>query len=164
MTDELATSLATGPHCLLSALVGSWAGATRTWFTPGEFADESEATGTVRVILGGRFVVHEYRGSLVGEVMEGHAPVGFHIARNRFICAWVDSVHNGTSVMLSEGEPGVTDAISVLGSYDVAGGPPWSWRTTMSQPLADELVISHFNIPPGGDEYLGVETQYQRVV
>jgi hypothetical protein len=26
-----------------------------------------------------------------------------------------------------------------------------------------ELVISHFNIPPGHDEYLGVETRYRRV-
>ena len=65
--------------------------------------------------------------------------------------------------MLSQGEPGVTGKISVLGSYDVADGPPWGWRTMYAQPSPDELVISHFNIPPEGNEYLGVETRYTRV-
>jgi len=164
MTDDaLAASLAAGPHALLASLIGDWTGTTQTWFMPSEPKDESAITGTVRSILDGRFVVHEYRGSLAGEAMEGQATLGFHIAANRFVCAWVDSVHNGTAVMLSEGEPDVTDAISVLGSYGDDDGPPWGWRTTFAQPSADELVISHFNIPPGSDEYLGVETRYRRV-
>jgi len=163
MTDELSASLAAGPHALLAPLIGDWTGTTQTWFTPGELAEESETTGSVRSILGGLFVVHEYRGSLAGDFLEGQATLGFHIAANRFVCAWVDSVHNGTAVMLSEGEPGATDAISVLGSYDGGDGPQWGWRTTFAQPSGDELVISHFNIPPGGDEYLGVETRYRRV-
>lgn len=167
MTDTadvaLAASLAAGPHAQLAAFVGTWAGPTQTWFTPGEPANESLTSGTVRAILGGCFVVHEYRASVDGQEMEGQATLGFDIARNRFVCAWVDSFHNGTAVMFSEGEPGVTDEISVLSHYDVAGGPPWGWRTTFAQPSLDELVVSHFNVPPEGEEYLGVETRYRRV-
>ena len=164
MTDDaLAASIATGPHRLLEGLVGSWAGTTRTWFMPGELADESETTGLVRAILGGRFVAHEYRGSLAGDEMEGHAVLGFDVAPARFVCAWVDSVHTGTAVMLSEGEAAVTDTISVLGSYDAGVGPKWGWRTIFAQPSADELLVSHFNVPSGGEEYLGVETRYHRV-
>jgi hypothetical protein len=163
VTDELSASLASGPHGLVAGLIGDWAGTTQTWFMPGELADTSETTGTVRSIMDGRFVVHEYRGSLAGEAMEGQATLGFHIAENRFVCAWVDSAHNGTADTLSDGRPGETEAISVLGSYDGGEGLPWGWRTTFAQPSPDELVISHFNIPPGGDEYLGVETRYRRV-
>jgi len=163
VTDELAASLAAGPHALLAGLVGDWAGTTRTWFTASELADESATAGSVRAVLAGRFVIHEYSGTLMGEELEGQATVGFDVARYRFVCAWVDGAHNGTAVMLSEGEPGVTDAISVLGSYDVGEGPHWGWRTTFEQPSADALVIAHFNIPPGGDEYIGVETSYARI-
>ena len=85
--DALVASLATGPHARLGALVGEWAGATRTWFTPGELADESETTGAARTILGGRFVVHEYVGSLGGEEMKGQAILGFHLEGDRFVCA-----------------------------------------------------------------------------
>ncbi|MDH4104142.1 MAG: DUF1579 domain-containing protein [Thermoleophilia bacterium] len=163
MTDELASSLATGPHAVLGALVGDWAGLTRTWFRPGDLADESATAGTVRPVLAGRFVVHEYAGTLMDEAMEGVATLGFDIAENRFVCAWVDSVHTGTAVMLSVGEPGATDTISVLGAYDAGDGSQWGWRTTVVQPSHDELVVSHFNIPAGADEYLGVETRYRRV-
>ena len=163
MTDELSNSLASGPHALLAGLIGGWAGMTQTWFMPGELGDESETTGTVRAVLDGRFVVHEYRGSLAGETMEGRATLGFDIAENRFVCAWIDGVHNGTAILVSEGESGATDGISVLGSYGGDDEPPWGWRTTFRGPSADELVISHFNIPPGGDEFLGVETRYRRV-
>ena len=50
------------------------------------------------------------------------------------MCAWVDSVHNGTAIMVSEGELGATDAISVLGSYGGGDGPPWG-RTTFGRHL-----------------------------
>ena len=73
------------------------------------------------------------------------------------------SVHSSTAILVSEGESGATDGISVLGSYGGDDEPPWGWRTTFRGPSADELVISHFNIPPGGDEFLGVETRYRRV-
>jgi len=161
--DPLAVSLARGPHALLGALVGDWAGTTRTWFRPGELADESSTSGTVRAILGGRFVVQEYRGSIDGEELEGQATIGFDVARNRFVCVWVDSFHTGTAVMLSEGAPGVTDEISVLGHYDAAEGPPWGWRTSLGQSSPDALVVEQFNVPPGGEEYLAVETRYRRV-
>ena len=158
----LEASLASGPHALLAAFVGSWAGTTRTWFEPDELIDESETRGAVRAALGGRFVVHEYLGTLEGETMEGSATLGFDLGRDRFVCAWIDSAHMTTAVMLSLGEPGVRNEVSVLGSYDAPSGPPWGWRTTFSTPSADELVVSHYNVPPEGSEYLGVETRYRR--
>jgi Protein of unknown function (DUF1579) len=162
LTQERITELESGPHELLAGLVGDWEGTTRTWFMPGELGDESETSGRVRPILGGRFVVHEYRGSLAGEGMEGQATLGFHLAESRFVCAWVDSAHNGTAMMILEGDPGAIDTISVLGSYDVGDGSRWGWRSAFAQPSPDELVIAHFNIPAGADEYLGVETRYRR--
>ena len=33
------------------------------------------------------------------------------------VIKWIDSFHTGTAVLLSEGEPGASDAISVLTSY-----------------------------------------------
>lgn len=139
MTDELASSLATGPHAVLGALVGDWAGLTRTWFRPGDLADESATAGTVRPVLAGRFVVHEYAGTLMDEAMDGVATLGFDIAENRFVCAWVDSVHTGTAVMLSAGEPGrptrSRSSAHTTPATDRSGGggrPSYSRLTTSS--------------------------------
>lgn len=162
-TDAFAASLSAGPHALLGALVGGWAGLTRTWFRPGELADESETVGSFEAVLGGRFLVHEYRGAMMGEALEGRATLGFDMSQDRFVCAWVDSFHTGTGLMLSDGKRGVTDTISVLGTYDAGDGSGWGWRTTFAQPTADELVVAHCNLPPGVEEYLAVETRYRRV-
>lgn len=51
---------------------------------------------------------------------------------------------------------------SVLGSYPAGEGPDWGWRTTLEMRGRDNLVISHYNITPGGEESIGVEIDYKR--
>src|SRR4051812_1210651 len=87
-----------GIHKRLEALIGTWTGATKTWFEPNVIADESPMQGTIRPILGGRFLMHEYQGSLNGDLFEGMAIYGFDLANNRFECAWVDTFHMGTAM------------------------------------------------------------------
>lgn len=157
-------SLETGVHKQLQSLTGNWEGTTRTWFEPNVIADESPMKGTIRSILGGRILTHEYQGSLNGEAFEGIAFYAFDIPNNKFQSAWIDSFHMGTGILLSEGNP-TENGFSVLGSY---GGPeipePWGWRTVAE--LADEnnLIIRAYNISPEGDEALATETVYTRMV
>lgn len=149
---------------LLGRLVGSWRGTTRTWFEPDKLADESEARGRIRAVLDGRFVVHEYEGSLRGKPLMGMAILGYHIDVGRFTMAWVDSFHMGTATMHAEGEPRGDSGFQVLGHYDVPESQPWGWRTEFSLSLRDtRLVISAYNISPTGQEDKAVETVYQRI-
>ena len=57
-------SKSSGQHGELAKLVGEWSGMTKTWFEPDVLADESPMTGTIKPLLGGRFVMHEYRGEM----------------------------------------------------------------------------------------------------
>ena len=156
-------SLEGGVHKQLQSLTGTWEGATKTWFEPHVIADESPMKGTIRSILGGRFLMHEYQGSLSGEAFEGIAFYGFDVPNNKFQSAWIDSFHMGTGMMLSEGKPTET-GFSVLGSY---GGPdipvPWGWRTVFQLNEPNQLTITAFNISPEGREDRATETIYRRV-
>jgi hypothetical protein len=163
MSDPFEDSLAEGgPHHLLALLVGDWEGVTRTWFEPGKVAEESPQRGTIRSILGGRFVVHEYESAVGGESLSGMALIGYHVGRGRFEVAWVDTFHMGSGVMFAEGERSVR-GFSVRGHYgDPAGGPPWGWRTEFEQPDPDTLVITAYNISPDAVEALAMQTRYHR--
>jgi hypothetical protein len=77
-----------GFHAHLAKFVGEWKGPTTTWFEPDVVGDESLMTGRIKPILGGRFLLHEYTGSMTGKPFEGIAIYGFDLATNKFQCVW----------------------------------------------------------------------------
>ncbi|OJV20963.1 MAG: hypothetical protein BGO21_08700 [Dyadobacter sp. 50-39] len=161
--SKFETSLESGVHHQLQALTGNWKGTTKTWFEPNVVADESEMQGTIKPILGGRFLLHEYQGSLNGKPFDGITIFGFDIANNNFQAAWVDSFHMGTGIMLSNGTP-TENGFSVLGQFSVPEYPqPWNWRTTAELKDPDTLIITAYNISPEGEEDKATETVYKRM-
>jgi hypothetical protein len=157
------TSLESGIHQHIHAMIGNWEGSTKTWFEPDVIADESPMTATIQPILGGRFLLYQYQGSLNGESFEGSATIGYDLGNEKFQVAWIDSFHMGTAIMLSEGGS-VENGFSVLGQY---GGPdipePWGWRTVVQLKNLDELTVTAFNISPEGQEDKATETVYRRL-
>ncbi|HZW07856.1 MAG TPA: DUF1579 domain-containing protein [Phycisphaerales bacterium] len=152
-----------GHQALFRRLIGRWEGVCRTWIRPEELADESSVAGTFAAVLDGRFIRHVYEGSMQGEPRRGEELIGFNTVTRAYQSSWVDGFHMNYAIMFSQGE-GAKDGFWVLGEYDVGEGQPrWGWRTEYALLDDDRLIITAFNIEPGGKEARAVETGYRRV-
>lgn len=150
------------PAELFQQFVGKWEGTCRTWFEPDQLADESHVAGEFSSLLGGRFLRHNYTGSMQGKPRQGEDLLAFNKVRKVFQSAWVDDFHMNYALLISEG-PATERGFSVLGHYDIADHPPWGWRTEFDLVSSNELTICAYNIMPGAPEALAMETKYRRV-
>jgi hypothetical protein len=147
-------------HELLAGMAGNWRGTTRTWLDPNAAPEETPTEATAEMLLGGRFLRIDYRGTVAGKPHAGQMIVGFHNDAQSFELLQIDSFHTGSMMMLSTGPVGPGGAVSVLGSYP-AGNERWGWRTVLRRD-AEELVIEAFNIAPDGQEFPAIETRLRR--
>lgn len=165
MSQDLELSKTSGAHFQLSKMIGEWEGTTKTWFDPAKLEDESPISGTMRLILDGRFILHEYKSSFGEKPIAGMAIYGYNIDLQKFQCAWIDSFHNGSAIMFSQGNKGDSQ-INVLGSYAYVTPDTeqhWGWRTNIEMVTDTEMIITAFNISPEGVETKATETTYKKV-
>jgi hypothetical protein len=151
------------PHHFLAQLVGGWIGTSKLWVEPDVLTDESPVQGSVQLVLGGRFALYLYQGSVEGEPQQGIFTFGYNTLSDQYEASWVDSYHNNTAIMFCTGNA-TDNGFSVLGSYpDPNGGPDWGWRTEVELVDHDHLVITAYNIHPEGGEAQVAETKLTRV-
>lgn len=95
---------------------------------PAEPPKESEATASIAPVVGKKFVRLDYTWAVDGEPQEGSFLFGFERKRN---------------LVAGEDGGGV-----VRGSYRVAWGPDWGWRTEIESTGRDSFRLRMFNVSP----------------
>jgi hypothetical protein len=150
------------PKVLFEKLPGHWEGICRTWFEPDELADESNVTGTIVPVLGGRFLRHTYQGTIQAKARHGEELIAFNAIKEIYETSWVDDFHMNYAIMFSQGDASDRGFV-VHGAFDVGKDQPrWGWKTVFDSVDDEHLTIAAYNISPEGVEAQALETRYVR--
>ncbi|MCH7702102.1 MAG: DUF1579 domain-containing protein, partial [Planctomycetes bacterium] len=124
-----------GPeHEHLKRSIGKW-DVKGTFYMPGMPPDKSTGTCEFRSILGGRFIVQEYR--TVSDVMgefSGFGINGFDRIKGKYVSVWMDSM--GTGIYLSEG---TADPSGKKFTYMWEGEDPMTRQNKKSKMVTEEV-------------------------
>jgi hypothetical protein len=161
--DEMAGDpTAPGPeHKLLEQFEGKWDAKMTGWFGPDMVTGGGTMTNTL--VLDGRFLRHEFRGTMAGQRFEGLGYWGYDRAKKEWHGSWMDTWSTGMMASHS-------------GTYDPRARAWTSMGTyfnpqTMQEEKQKEVVtlldsethkMEMFMIDPDGTEHKSLEILYTR--
>lgn len=88
-------------HKKLAEMTGSWEATVSMMMGPGAPPATSKGTTTNKAVLGGRFVMTEMKGEMMGMPMEGIGFMGYDNVNKKYTLFWIDNM--GTVMSTAEG-------------------------------------------------------------
>lgn len=93
---------APGPeHTALNPLAGSWKTVTKMWSNPAGDPVTSEGSCERSWVMGGRYLVANYKGMFGAMPFEGMEVLGYDNQKKQYVSSWVDNM--GTGIVMSTG-------------------------------------------------------------
>ena len=113
-------------HKLLGYMLGDWITANKMWMQPGAPPMESLGTCSSKPAMGGRYILSEHKGMVMGQPFEGVATTGYDNTTGKFVATWMDNMSTG--IMLT------------TGSYDPAS-KSFTYLSEMPDPMQPKVVV-----------------------
>lgn len=149
-------------HAYLKRFAGSWTAATTMWTVPGQPPTSGGGTIEGRLIMGGRFVVMDFKGTMMGQPFEGLQITGYDNMQKKYLTLWLDN----TSTSFFE-LAGTRDAAKDVVVQTGEWADPMSGTTKVRASIRflnpDEYVWEQFMVLPDGREFKSMEMRCRRM-
>jgi len=149
-------------HAYFNDLVGKWDVKTTAWMAPDAKPVVSQGSCDAQVILGGRFIMMKFTGTMFGQPFEGMEIVGYDNLKKKYVTFWIDNW--STSFYLTEGtRDTLTKAETETGDWpDPMTGGTIKVRSVTTFVSRDEYLYELYMMPEGGKEYKSLENRTTR--
>ena len=157
---------APGPeHAALNPLAGSWKTTVKSFMGPAGPMPQPQVTeGTCdrNWMMGGRYLVSNYKGNFNGMPFEGMEVLGYDNMKKQYVSSWMDNM--GTGIMQSTGsamDP-ATKSFTLTGTSPDPSGQVMSMREVTNIVDGNTYTMTMF-ASMGGQEQKVMEITYTRV-
>lgn len=149
-------------HAYLESFVGEWNVTSKGWMQPGAPPETSENYSKAEMILGGRFIKMEFKGTMFGQPFEGLQIVGYDNMKKKYITFWIDS--SSTAFFLTEGVRDASDkTITENGVWpDPMTGGTMKVRGVTKVVGPDEFTYEMYMVGPDGKDFKSLENRAVR--
>lgn len=150
-------------HKHLEHFVGDWDVTMKVYMTgPGSGAMESKGTASVKWVLGGRYLLEEYEGSMMGMPYNGMGMTGYDKGKNLYVTTWASTVDTQLLVLSGSRNP-------ATGVFDYYGEMDEPMMNVFGRTIRNEVrvldenthVVGVYDLHAGPD-YKVVEIEYKR--
>lgn len=148
-------------HAYLKRFAGSWTAKTTMWTVPGQPPTAGGGSFEGRLIMGGRFVALDFRGTMMGMPFEGFQLTGYDNMQKKYLTLWIDNTST-SFFMLAGTRDAAKDILDQTGEW----ADPMSGMTKVRAVIrfinADEYVWEQFMVLPDGKEFKSMEMRCTR--
>ena len=149
-------------HKMLANGTGTWKAKTTYWMAPGGEAAVNEGSAVGEMILGGRYLMSKFTGSVMGMPFEGMSIEGYDNATKMFNSAWIDNM--GTGIMYMTGKyDAATKQITYTGkAVDPMSGIFVDMRQIVTYNNDGSTKMEMYGPGPDGKEFKTMEVIFTR--
>ncbi len=162
MMEAWTEAMTPGPeHERLAEAVGDWKATVTMWMEPGGEPSVSESTVSRSMSLGGRVLVEEWQGEMMGQPFIGHGRTGYDNVNEKYWSTWTDNMSTGLMLFNGHYDPD-TGKFTFDGSFtDPMSGESIQSRSVSWQDKAGREMMKMYEIR-GGQEVKTMEMTLQR--
>jgi len=162
MMEAWTEAMTPGPeHERLAEAVGDWKASVKMWMEPGGEPSVSESTVSRFMTLGGRVLVEEWRGEMMGQPFIGHGRTGYDNVTEKYWSTWTDNMSTGLMTFEGHYDP-ETEKYTFAGSFnDPTSGQPIQSRSVSWRDEAGREFMEMYEMR-GGEEVKTMEMTLER--
>jgi hypothetical protein len=163
MMEEYMKLMAPGAnHDYFKDFVGKWDVKSTAWMMPGAEPGVSQSSSESTLLLGGRFLMTKFSGTMFGQPFEGVQIDGYDNLKKKYVTVWVDNSSTGFYFM--EGTRDTTTGVltETADWPDPMSGASVKVRGVTTRKSADEYVYEMYITPLGGKEFKSFENKMTR--
>jgi hypothetical protein len=150
-----------GPeHEILKSDVGSWEAIVES-FMPGAPAPITSKGTETNQLMGGLWLVTDFKGEMMGSPFQGHGVMGYDATKKKYVGTWVDTMSSGLGVSESTWDAATKTLTGTIEAPDPAGQLQ-KMKSVVTYKDPDTRVFTLSGAGPDGKDVKFMTITYKR--